>query len=72
VPPHYGIRTDRYKLIHYYPTEKVEATGWELLDLKTDPLELENKYGRPEYQWITKALEEELNRLRKELDLPGT
>jgi len=69
VPPHYGIRTDRYKLIHYYPTEKVEASGWELLDLKTDPLELKNQYGNPQYQYVVKDLKKEIQQWRKKLDV---
>jgi arylsulfatase A-like enzyme len=67
VPPHYGVRTERYKLIHYYPTEKVAASGWELLDMKVDPLELTNQYGNPQYRYIIKGLESELQRLRDEL-----
>lgn len=70
VPPHYGVRTQRYKLIHYYPTEKVEATGWELLDLATDPLELRNQYGNPQYGFIVQDLKGELHRLRSALGVP--
>ncbi len=69
VPPHYGIRTDRYKLIHYYPTEKVEASGWELLDLKTDPQELKNQYRNPQYQYVVKDLKKEIERWREKLDV---
>ncbi|MCB1124219.1 MAG: DUF4976 domain-containing protein, partial [Verrucomicrobiae bacterium] len=67
VPPHYGIRTGRYKLIHYYPTEKVAATGWELLDLRADPLELTNVYEEPQYQFIIKDLRKELARYQQSL-----
>jgi arylsulfatase A-like enzyme len=70
VPPHYGVRTDRYKLIHYYPTEKVTASGWELLDMKSDPMELTNQYENPQYQYIVKGLEAELGRLRDSLGVP--
>ena len=34
-PPHYGIRTDRYKLIYFTGTKE-----WELFDLQSDPLEM--------------------------------
>lgn len=71
VPPHYGVRTERYKLIHYYPTEGVEASGWELLDLKTDPLELENQYENDQYKYVVDELKRELDRLQSELEVAG-
>ncbi|HSU19755.1 MAG TPA: sulfatase [Acidobacteriaceae bacterium] len=37
VAPHYGIRTDRYKLIYYY-----KRNEWELFDLQKDPDEMDN------------------------------
>lgn len=37
VAPHYGIRTERYKLISYY-----ERNEWELFDLERDPDEMDN------------------------------
>ena len=40
VPRHYGIRTDRYKLIYYYQFDE-----WELFDLQEDPDELNNIYN---------------------------
>ena len=40
VQPHYGIRTERYKLIHFYH----DIDQWELYDLKNDPNELTNLY----------------------------
>ncbi|NND71890.1 MAG: sulfatase [Rhodothermales bacterium] len=44
VAKHYGIRTDRYKLIHYY-----EVDEWELFDLATDADELRSVYDEPGY-----------------------
>ena len=41
VQPHYGIRTDRYKLIHFY----YDIDQWELYDLQNDPNELNNLIG---------------------------
>ena len=38
VPPHFGIRTMRYKLIRFYGPRN----EWELYDLKTDPTEMHN------------------------------
>jgi len=39
VPRHYGIRTDRYKLMHFYQFDE-----WEFYDLQEDPDELTNIY----------------------------
>ena len=41
IPRHYGIRTKRYKLMHFYQF----GDEWELYDLKKDPDELTNIYG---------------------------
>jgi hypothetical protein len=43
---------------------------WELYDLKTDPKEMTNVIENPEYAKVRKELEEELDRLRKELKVP--
>jgi arylsulfatase A-like enzyme len=76
VPAHYGIRTKRYKLIFYYglPLGMKRATeswrtkpGWELYDLKKDPLEMRNVYDEPAYTKIVKKLKTELLRLKEEL-----
>jgi arylsulfatase A-like enzyme len=62
VRPCRGVRTERYKLIHFFlPPEE-----WELYDLKTDPNEATNLYGRPEYAELTAHLKERLKALRKE------
>ena len=61
VQPHYGIRTDRYKLIHYY----YDIDVWEMFDLEKDPNELNNIYGKPEY----KDVQEKLNKRLKELQI---
>ena len=37
VRPHYGVVTDRYKLVHFY---EPEIDDWELFDLENDPNEL--------------------------------
>ena len=57
---HFGVRTDRYKLIHYY-----ELKEWELFDLEKDPDELKSVYGDPAYADVVKRLEAELVRLQK-------
>lgn len=100
VRKHDGIRTDRYKLIHFYGKGGARAqqenkyqripgtdeyrnfqyllsTGYisndsdvnynELYDLKKDPNELNNLYGKLGYQSVTKELWKELNKYRKDL-----
>lgn len=59
VQPHYGVRTDRYKLM-YFP----ELDAWELYDLKTDPDEVDNLAGLSDYEPVQARLREELDRLR--------
>ena len=43
VKKHYGIRTDRYKLIHFYN----DIDEWELFDLQNDPNEMHNLIDDP-------------------------
>ncbi len=67
VRPHYGVVTDRFKLVHYYNTDVDE---WELLDREKDPLEVKNFYHDPAYSDTKKRLHLELERLRKEVKEP--
>jgi arylsulfatase A-like enzyme len=60
VKRHYGVRTRRYKLIHFY----YDIDEWELYDLKTDPDEMHNVYDDPSYAAIVQELKAELRRLR--------
>ncbi|MBY0524628.1 MAG: sulfatase [Gemmataceae bacterium] len=62
VQPHYGVRTDRYKLIYFN-----KINQWELFDLQKDPRELKNLYADPMHADTVKQLKEELFRLKKEL-----
>jgi arylsulfatase A-like enzyme len=59
---HYGVRTATHKLIHYWTKGQ-----WELFDLRSDPQELVNLYGRPGQEDTTAVLKTELERLRREL-----
>lgn len=61
VQPHYGIRNQRYKLVHFYYNIDV----WEFYDLDQDPHELSNEYNNPEYAEIISEMKEELRRLMK-------
>jgi len=60
VKRHYGIRTKRHKLIHYY----YDIDAWELYDLEKDPRELKNVYDDPAYAIIARDLKAELKRLQ--------
>jgi arylsulfatase A-like enzyme len=61
VKRHYGIRTKRYKLIHFYN----DIDEWELYDLKKDPKEMKNVINDPVYADIVKELKAELIQLRE-------
>lgn len=60
VKRHYGVRTDRYKLIHFYN----DIDEWEMYDLENDPREMNNIYGDPKYKDIQDTLLKELTQLR--------
>ena len=64
IPRHYGIRTKRYKLMHFYQF----GDEWELYDLKTDPDELSNVYGKKEVLDLQEKLKLRLKRIRKAYD----
>lgn len=66
VKRHYGVRTEQYKLIHFYN----DIDSWELYDLKADPTEMRNLYGQKEYEPIVKELKTELLRLQEQYDDP--
>jgi arylsulfatase A-like enzyme len=71
---HYGIRTDRYKLIYYYgesfglkgSTDISKEPEWELFDLETDRFEMKNVYHKPEYSETVAVLKKELLTLQAE------
>src|SRR5438270_12435724 len=67
VARHYGVVTDRYKLVHFY---EPDMNYWELFDSQKDPRELKSVYGSPEYAAVQKELTAELARLRAELNVP--
>lgn len=61
-----GIRTDRYKLIHYYE----EPQEWELYDVKEDPGELHNLYRDAKHARLVEQLKKRLDELRSETGDP--
>ncbi len=60
VKKHYGIKNDRYKLIHFYD----DIDEWELYDLEKDPHEMNNVYEDPGYRETRDELKEKLIELR--------
>ncbi len=81
VPAHFGVRSERYKLIFFYgldfnnsgrpPTPQTPA-AWEFYDLKTDPQEMNNRYGDPNYKAIIVEMKLQLLALRADLDETDT
>jgi arylsulfatase A-like enzyme len=62
VRPHRGVRTERYKYIHFF----TEPQEYELYDLETDPNEDHNLYGQSGYEALTARLRTRLEELRHE------
>lgn len=60
VKRHYGVRTDRYKLIHFY----YDIDQWELYDLEKDPSEMNNLYNDPSYEQVQKDMHVQLEKMR--------
>jgi arylsulfatase A-like enzyme len=58
---HYGVRTDRYKLISFYDRKQ-----WELYDLEKDPREMKNVYEDAAYAKQREELTAELKRVQAE------
>ena len=60
VAAHYGVRTERHKLVYYYETGE-----WELFDLLDDPQEMGSVYDEPDRAELVATLKTELLRLRE-------
>ena len=82
-PAHFGVRSERYKLIFFYGTDFVKnknakkdgnrsfantPAAWEFYDLAKDPSEMRNEYNNPEYKAEIAQLKAELKRQRAELN----
>ncbi len=60
VKRHYGVRTKRYKLIHFYH----DIDEWELYDLEKDPKEMNNVIEDLSYKEVKMTLMKELKELQ--------
>ncbi|UXX79829.1 sulfatase [Reichenbachiella carrageenanivorans] len=58
VQPHYGLRGERYKLIHFY----YNVDQWEFYDLEKDPDEMNNAIDDPAYADIIAKMKEDLKK----------
>lgn len=67
VRKHYGVVTDRYKLVHFYGSD---VDYWELFDRQADPHELQDKFSDTDYKQARMELENELANLRTTLKVP--
>lgn len=75
---HYGVRTERYKLIRYYAdglglagtSPRTFEPEWELFDLERDPWELHNVHDDPAYAEVRDDLVTELARVQQECGDP--
>ena len=71
VPAHFGVRSERYKLIFFYGCSKTGAdktpVAWEFYDLQKDPREMKNRYGDPAYAKVIAGLKLRLRSVREEL-----
>ncbi len=64
VKRHYGIRTDRYKLIHFYS----DIDEWEFFDLENDPEEMNNLYQNEDYAGLVNDMKERLVKLQEQYE----
>jgi uncharacterized sulfatase len=65
VRAHNGVKTDRYKLMHFYKDNR-----WEMYDLKKDPNEMKNLYDHNDYKTIQKELHSKLDELIIQYQVP--
>ena len=61
VKKHYGIRTKRYKLMHFYD----DIDTWEFYDLENDPQELYNAYSDVKYLDVLAKMHKKLDAVQK-------
>jgi arylsulfatase A-like enzyme len=61
IEPHYGIRTERYKLLYFETYD-----FWELYNLENDSGEMHNIYNDPRYSEVVSELKAELVELKEQ------
>ena len=61
VKRHYGIKTDRYKIMHFYD----DNDAWEFYDLQEDPNEKNNLIDNPKYQEEIKMMKQKLDSVQQ-------
>lgn len=69
-PAHYGIRSNRYKLIYYYgqplgmksAQKQPTKPSWEFYDLQRDPKERVNAFKNPDYKQIIQKMHRALKK----------
>ncbi len=66
VKKHDGVRTARYKLIHFYD----DIDAWELFDLQADPREVNNLFENPDYAPVVDSLKKTYYELREQYEVP--
>lgn len=54
--PHFGLRTSQYTLARFYGPDDF----WELYDIRKDPQNLNNLYGKKGYEKVTADLKQQL------------
>ncbi|MEQ9407705.1 MAG: sulfatase [Fuerstiella sp.] len=62
---HYGVRTGRYKLIHFY-----NLNEWEFYDLEKDPREMRSRYDAPDYANIVADLKTRVAEMQQQYMVP--
>ncbi len=67
---HEGVSTDRYKLIRFYGKDVPNGEEWEFYDRDKDPSDMNNGYADPAYQDEVAKLKQELQRLRRQYEVP--
>ncbi|UOB16112.1 sulfatase family protein [Abyssalbus ytuae] len=61
VKKHYGIRTKKYKIMHFYD----DNDAWEFYDMEADPYELNNLIDSQEYESVIISMKRKLDSVQK-------
>ncbi len=64
VPAHYGIRGERYKLVHF-----PRSAEWNLIDLQEDPREMRSEHENPKHENTLREMKARLASLRRKYEL---